>query len=220
MIRAAKRDVECEAMPDDRPVNRRRFFQEGLRELLRPLASSLENAARELGAEQAPDKPPRRVSLLPYLRPPGALPEQQFLDTCSRCAACVRVCPARCIRIDSTGSVADGAPYIDADTLACIACDGLYCMPACPTGALQVLPLNQIRMGLAQWHADRCIRGKGGDGEDCQICVERCPIGSFAIETDGAAIRVHDKGCIGCGMCQQHCPTERRAIEVKRIEAG
>ena len=195
-------------MPDDRRVNRRRFFRESLRELLRPLSESLETAANALGAIESSK---RTIPLRQWLRPPGALPESQFLETCSGCAACVRVCPVQCIGIDATGNRGDGAPFIDPDATACAVCDGLYCMPACPTGALQIVPLTQIDMGTALWHPDSCLRGRG---EDCTICIDHCPIGSFAIELRDDKVLVHDNGCIGCGVCQHDCPTNPKSITV------
>ena len=81
-------------------MDRRRFFREGLRELLKPLAQAVEplhEVVRQL------DQLDRLGSALadPYHspsapvpteehwhRPPGALPEKQFLETCSRCGQC------------------------------------------------------------------------------------------------------------------------------------
>src|SRR5262249_18382118 len=144
-----------------------------------------------------PDVTPARVPPNIWLRPPGALvPDQKFLDTCSRCGECVKVCPAQCIKIDSTGKSGKGAPYIDADAMACVVCDGLLCMPACPTGALALTPLADIDMGTAVWREATCVRSTG---ENCTICVDRCPLGSVAIELNGNAIEVHPDGCIGCG---------------------
>jgi len=195
-------------MPDDPRINRRRFFRESLRELLKPLSESLEKAAAEFGAIESPK---RTVPLAIWLRPPGALAETAFLETCSRCAACVRVCPVQCIKIDTTGEMGAGAPFIDPDTKACAACDGLYCMYACPTKALRITPLVQIDMGTAKWHEESCVRGHG---ENCTICVDHCPIGTFAIELREEKVVVHDNGCIGCGVCQQDCPTNPKSITV------
>jgi ferredoxin-type protein NapG len=201
-------------MTDDGRINRRRFFRESIRELLKPLSSSLEAAARQLGPAESPNAQSsnRSVPLPLYLRPPGALPEANFLETCSRCAACVRVCPVQCIKIDTSGIKGNGAPFIDADATACAVCDGLYCMPACPSRALQLTPRNQINMGTAVWHADSCLRSHG---EDCTICIDHCPLGTFAIELIDGNVHVHEKGCIGCGVCQHDCPTSPKSITVK-----
>ena len=207
-------------MERDKPVDRRRFFREGLRELLKPLAQAiepLEEAVRQLGRMDGTDADATggRDRGLPadvWLRPPGALsPDRRFRDACSRCGECVRVCPAQCIKIDPTGAVAAGAPYIDADVMPCVVCDGLQCMHHCPTGALVPLAIGEIDMGTAVWFSDTCVRRRG---EDCTICVDRCPIGSVAIELRGDRIHVHPEGCTGCGVCQHDCPTSPKSIVV------
>lgn len=209
-------------LDDNKSVNRRRFFREGLRELLKPLASVIEpltHAARQIGElEQSGNsigggaKSIRRIPLNVTLRPPGALHEQSFRDTCSRCGECVRVCPAQCIKIDSTGVRGQGAPYIDADDMPCVVCDGLMCMHVCPTGALVPTILADIDMGTAQWHPDTCVRT--ARGEDCTLCIDKCPLGSFAIELIDNKIVVKEQGCIGCGVCQYECPTSPKSIVV------
>src|SRR5438034_54466 len=161
-------------MSDDRPMDRRRFFREGLRELLKPLAAAaepIERALREFEAIQSVGEPrvvrAKSAAAPPavWLRPPGALAEQQFLDTCSRCGICVSACPAQAIKIDSTGIRGGGAPYIVAAEMPCVVCDGLYCMKECPSGALTFTPLAQIDMGTAVWHEHLCVRSHG---EDCR----------------------------------------------------
>jgi ferredoxin-type protein NapG len=206
-------------LDSDKPVNRRRFFREGLRELLKPLANAIEplhEAARHLeqmDLTSAPGKPaaPRQIPLNIALRPPGALEEKAFRDTCSRCGECVRVCPAQCIKIDPNGVRANGAPYIDPNEMPCVVCDGLLCMPVCPTGALVPTILGEIDMGTAIWHQDTCVRTRG---EDCTICVDKCPVGTFAIELIANDIHVKEAGCIGCGVCQFECPTSPKSIVI------
>jgi NAD-dependent dihydropyrimidine dehydrogenase PreA subunit len=36
----------------------------------------------------------------------------------------------------------------------------------------------------------------------------------MAIALKGGLIAVQPLGCIGCGMCQQHCPTSPKSIVV------
>jgi ferredoxin-type protein NapG len=201
-------------MPNDpdKPIDRRRFFRRGLRELLKPLVDAvepLEEAARQLGRIEA--RVPARDRALAILRPPGALREQQFLDTCSRCRKCVEVCPAQCIKIDFSGARGGGFPYIDPNEMPCVVCDGLLCMHNCPSGALVPTALAMIDMGTARWNPHTCVRR---DGEDCRICVEHCPLGAVAIELRAGRVHVIEGGCIGCGVCQHDCPTAPKSIVV------
>ncbi len=149
------------------------------------------------------------------LRPPGALPEREFLDTCARCGACVDVCPADAIvPLESGDQAISETPVILPDHAACVVCEGLECMKACPTGALRLVDApEQIRMGLARVSTAACVRSHG---KACSICVDRCPMGSRALRFTGAGPpEVLDDGCVGCGVCQEYCPTTPRAIIVE-----
>jgi ferredoxin-type protein NapG len=71
--------------------------------------------------------------------------------------------------------------------------------------------LGLIDMGTAEWDEMHCARSHG---ENCTICIDRCPIGSVAIELCDGRIHVIEKGCTGCGVCQQQCPTTPKSIVV------
>ena len=217
-------------------MDRRRFFREGLRELLRPVSRAVEpihRVAEELGKLE-PDVPPPALpspaGVVPHhstdplaavpavsppavwLRPPGALAdEEQFTGACSRCGKCAEVCPAQCIKIDDTRSIAGGAPYIDPDVMPCILCTGLECMHNCPSGALVPTALHDIDMGTARWHEQICLRTHG---EPCTMCVDHCPVGGVALELLDNRVVVHEDGCVGCGVCQNNCPTDPKSITV------
>ncbi len=201
----------------DNPIDRRRFFRRGLQELIKPLVeaiSPLEKAASHIGsmeARMAKASTPKPLPKTNWLRPPGALSEDLLKSTCVKSGECVNVCPARCISLDVTGQKGDGLPVIDVNHMPCVVCDGLYCMHACPSGALVPTPLAEIDMGTARWLESTCVRSKG---EDCTICVDRCPLGTAAIDLVDGKIQVIDDGCIGCGVCEHACPTSPKSIVV------
>jgi MauM/NapG family ferredoxin protein len=215
------------ASKDQETFQRRQFFSEGLRNLLRPVADIIEERVERVkhsmeaanaramaktgpGAGRYENHEATRL-----IRPPGALSEELFLDRCSGCAQCVSACPVQAIQlIQSDDPRKNDTPYVNPRSKACVVCDDLACMSACPTGALQRVPRHLIHMGVAELRRDFCLRS---DGEDCQICVEKCPIGPTAIEIpySGADVEVKTDGCVGCGVCEEYCPTEPRAIVIK-----
>lgn len=182
---------------------RRAFFRESFAKLIRPLGDLIES----------------RMGLLPerkLLRPPGALPEAEFLDTCFRCGSCVEVCPADAIFSLKQGDakVAD-TPVIDPDLAACVVCDDLACMKVCPSGALKLVAgAELIRMGVARVDQALCVRTSG---EDCTLCIDQCPMGSSALRTVGTGPPFVLDGCVGCGVCQHVCPTKPKAIVVDPV---
>jgi ferredoxin-type protein NapG len=218
-------------MSEDRQINRRNFFRHGLGEFLRPLldkASPLEQALRQINSINMEGQTAQKSAPFPtgptirptpdvWLRPPGALPEPQFRETCSRCGECARVCPAQCIKIDPNNAKGAGVPYIEIDSMPCVMCDGLLCMHNCPTGALLPLPISEIDMGTAVWHEPLCLRTKG---EPCTICVDQCPIGEVAIQLVEGKIKVIEEGCTGCGVCQHYCPTSPKSITITPRATG
>ncbi len=150
------------------------------------------------------------------LRPPGALKEELFTDRCLRSGECVAACPVQAIRpFQTEDGRLSGLPFIDPAVQACVVCDGLHCMKVCPSGALSLVPRHSIAMGLAELRPDICVRTSG---EECQICVDKCPIGRSAIEIPyfGARVEVKSDGCVGCGVCEQYCPTTPKAIVIRK----
>jgi len=187
----------------DLNLGRRGFFRQAAGRIIRPLADYVEN------------RMPPQVQRA-YLRPPGAIPESQFIDTCQRCGACVDICPARAIFSPRGGlsENASGTPVVDPNLAACVVCEGLQCTTVCPSGALQRLTKpDQIHMGLAEVYETLCVRYHG---EPCTECVDKCPFGTSAIRfNDAGPPEVLAAGCTGCGVCQLYCPTTPKAIVVK-----
>jgi ferredoxin-type protein NapG len=84
-------------------------------------------------------------------------------------------------------------------------------MATCPTTALVPTPLEMIDMGTAHWREELCVRSHG---QECTICVDRCPVGPKALELRLGQIVVHKDACTGCAVCHNSCPTEPKSIVV------
>ena len=189
-------------------TGRRGFFKEALNQIVQPVAEFLDDRIGERLLIDAPD----RV----ILRPPGALPEPEFLEKCHRCGNCVKNCPANAIQpLQSQVPNLANTPYIAPDEQPCVICDSLACMYVCPSGALQIVYAEDIRIGLAVFNAETCLRTKE---VACTYCVDTCPIGEEAIRlTPEGIVEVIDSGCTGCGVCQYACPTAPKSIVVKPL---
>ncbi|MCP3969434.1 MAG: ferredoxin-type protein NapG [Rhodobacteraceae bacterium] len=160
------------------------------------------------------------------IRPPGALPEDDFLAACTRCGICVRDCPYDILELARLGDdVATGTPYFTARTNPCEMCEDIPCIPNCPTGALdpQLTDIARSRMGLAVVvDQEACIAFQG---LRCEVCFNICPVRGDAITIDYQANQrsgkhalfipvVHSDACTGCGLCERACILQEAAIKV------
>jgi len=164
------------------------------------------NAAAKIGK---PERSERPIAKLAFLRPPGALDELQFLNTCDReCIECIKACPYDAIkRLGSEfAAAAEGTPAIIPDETPCYLCADLPCIETCPTGALQPTDRQAVKMGLARIDYSQCYVSQG---QTCDYCVVRCPLESDAIDWDANRLPcVSDTGCSGCGVCSYLCPAD------------
>ena len=159
------------------------------------------------------------------LRPPGAVPEEEFLATCVRCGMCVEACPFDILELGKgMGAEAPGVPSFSARDNPCRMCPDVPCIPPCPSGALvQDTPIEDSRMGLAVLSDhESCIAYQG---LRCEVCYRVCPLIDKAISLEYRPQKrtgrhaffipvVHSEFCTGCGMCEQACILEEAAIKV------
>ena len=200
---------------DSTSSERRVFFKEAVSKFMQHVAGYLDEGIGDY-LPTTSDSSPNQPLDLPILRPPGALSETTFLETCQRCGNCVESCPAEAIQVYQSNSPnLAGTPYIDSNSQPCVVCTSLACMQVCPSGALQPLSADQIRIGLAEVNYDTCLRTRG---IECTYCVDKCPIGETAIRLDTQnRIQVIPRGCVGCGVCQYECPTAPKSVVVKLL---
>ncbi len=167
----------------------------------------------------------------PPVRPPGSVPESQFLDMCIRCGECFKACPNNVLQAMGFGQGLENlwTPEVAADWAGCeSSCNA--CGQVCPTGAIRALALEEkrvARMGLAIVNQQTCLPVAGR--EACQLCVDECiAAGYYAIEQQRVGTEADEQSnpiegsgflapvvladkCVGCGLCQTRC----HAINVK-----
>lgn len=163
------------------------------------------------------------------LRPPGALPGDDFNAACIKCGQCVDACPFDTLALASAGEPAPiGTPYYYAREVPCYMCEDIPCMVACPTGALteDLKDIKDSRMGLAVIDIENCL---SWIGLRCEVCFRECPLHTKEGKPGAISVIVnprkkskhamfvpivHSDRCTGCGICEKACPTEKAAIRV------
>lgn len=111
-------------------MSRQQFLREGLTRFL-----------QGFWGDSSPSEP-APAPAISWHRPPGALPEAEFLAACTRCDLCVKVCPHWALKVATRHDAPPpGTPFLhDPESDACARCPDQPCIPACPSGALTPLP--------------------------------------------------------------------------------
>ncbi|MCH2110844.1 MAG: 4Fe-4S dicluster domain-containing protein, partial [Polyangiaceae bacterium] len=170
------------------------------------------------------------------IRPPGSVPEREFLERCIRCAECMKVCPNNALHPAAVEAGLEGIwtpiviPRIGYCEQSCVLCGDV-----CPTGAIQKIDESDrlgtngppIVMGTAFFDRGRCL--PWAMATPCTVCEEFCPTSPKAIwveevevprrigvaqggdETAVEMVKVKrphldPEQCIGCGACEKVCP--------------
>jgi ferredoxin len=130
------------------------------------------------------------------VRPPGALPENEFLSRCIKCGQCMRICPTNVIHPAGLEGGFEGlwTPLLNfrigtsGCQQNCIACGHL-----CPTAAIRPISLDErlgrkrftdqgpIKIGTAFIERGRCL--PWAMDKPCIVCQENCPVSPKAIST-------------------------------------
>jgi polyferredoxin len=171
---------------------------------------------------------------LTIIRPPGALPEQEFLLRCVRCGECMRICRTQGLHPTTFEAGLEGMwtpqliPRIGYCDYQCTLCGHV-----CPSGAIQPLTpevKHKIAIGKAHFDKNRCIPWvgharlddlkKNWEDVNCGTCEEVCPVPTKAIRYQhiqvdvGKELRVpyiKEELCNGCGYCVKVCPVRGQA---------
>jgi MauM/NapG family ferredoxin protein len=177
-------------------------------------------------------EPIRRRGPSRLIRPPGSQ-LTNFSAICMRCGECVRVCPTQGLQ----PSLGEGGwqnlftPHLVPRLGYCsFNCDA--CIRVCPTGAIPLISKEEkqaVKIGLASIDTDRCL--PWAYDTLCSVCEEMCPLPEKAIKLETIEIinvneqpqtifqpRVIRGLCIGCGVCEYHCPVGgEAAIQVMAL---
>ncbi len=155
------------------------------------------------------------------IRPPGALAEEDFLNTCVRCGQCMKVCPTNALHplLFEYGLHPAFSPRLIPRIGYCEKnCN--QCSQVCPSGAIKKIlkpDKDKIIIGTAVIIKDLCL--PWSEQKECLVCEEMCPTAKKAIifknenqvNKQGKIVSVKlpvvlEDVCIGCGICENKCP--------------
>ncbi len=171
------------------------------------------------------------------IRPPGSIPERDFLSRCIRCGECMNVCPNNALHPTLLQAGMEGIwspmlmPRIGYCEPTCV-----LCSQVCPTGAIDEITEKEkawvpsaehtseeqrppIRIGTAFYDLGRCL--PWAMAKECIVCEEWCPTTPKAIYFEMGEVtdregnyhwlkrpHVDPALCVGCGACTYACPVK------------
>lgn len=157
--------------------------------------------------------------------PPGAVSLRNMANHCTACQLCVSVCPNDVLR-PSTKLETFMQPEASYERGYCRP-ECTRCSEVCPAGAILRIDKaekSSIQIGHAVWVKENCIPLT--EGVDCGNCARHCPTGAILMvpsdpdNEDSPKIPVvNAERCIGCGACENLCPSRPfSAIYVEGLE--
>lgn len=180
------------------------------------------------------------------VRPPGSLPEKDFLARCVRCGECMNVCPNNALHPTFLQAGFEGVwspmlvPRVGYCEPTCVLCGTV-----CPTGAIDEITEREkawvhvkgaendtrppLRIGTAFYDTGRCL--PWAMATECIVCEEWCPTSPKAIYFEQVEVvnrageyvtlkrpHVDPQLCVGCGACTYACPIKGQpAIYVSSV---
>ena len=161
-------------------------------------------------AEVLPKKAPnRKTPITPF----GSESVEKFYKHCTACQLCVTVCPNNVLRPSSRLEHLM-QPEMSFEKGYCRP-ECVKCSEVCPAGAiLKITPEEKTewKVGTAGVDYDLCVVNR--DGVSCGNCARHCPVGAIRMvrknpddEKSPRIPSVNEEKCIGCGACENLCPS-------------
>jgi ferredoxin-type protein NapF len=147
------------------------------------------------------------------LRPPHSPDEEEFLDLCVRCQACVNICPTNALQplLLQSGLYGLWTPTLTPSIGECkVDCN--RCSTVCPTQAIAPFDIStkyDLKIGTAVLSKDRCI--PYAEGLQCGKCISKCPTAAIGFVEENKLkfpTQIDVQLCVGCGVCQKTCNEE------------
>ncbi len=174
------------------------------------------------------------------IRPPGSVPEHDFLERCVKCGACMKACPTGGLQPAWNEAGLEGlwTPIL-VPRIGYCEHDCTLCTQVCPTDAIMPLTDTEkvgqppdkepVRLGTAFFNRGRCL--PWAMDTPCIVCEEVCPTSPKAIyyKLETVTARngeertlkrpfVDPDQCVGCGTCEKHCPVfDEAAVRVSSV---
>jgi len=146
------------------------------------------------------------------IRPPGAIPETEFLRTCIRCGECMKSCLTNTLQPSLWESGFSGlwTPKMEPRLAPCEQ-NCYVCGKVCPTQAIRSLSLEEkthAKVGTAVLRKEMCL--VWAQNKLCLICAEICPYHAIVFRPVEGYRRpvVLASKCNGCGYCEHRCPVQ------------
>jgi len=160
---------------------------------------------------------PGQVAPEGLVRPPGSLPEMDFLSRCVRCGECMSACPTNTLQPIwfEAGMIGLFSPTLTPRRGYCNP-ECHNCGLVCPTDAIPHLNTEErvwAKTGTAMINRQKCLAWE--EQKPCLVCDEVCPFKAVEfrrIEGNSVAVpEVNETKCAGCGYCEHYCPVQNQA---------
>ena len=147
---------------------------------------------------------------LETIRPPWAIAEKQFIQSCTRCVQCITTCPTKILERGR-----GGFPVVTLHKGECEVCGD--CVTACETKSLLKTTESSTPWNIKVTISNKCIAFQG---VVCRSCGEFCDEQAIRFRPAIGGVSKPETDyelCTGCGACVAVCPSEAITITAKAI---